>query len=144
MRLLTALCLAAAPAAHAWDFTADPICTIWHGTDSAEMVVTYDPARAVPYAISVTLADRTWPDTAPYAIRFDGPRGFVISTDRHVLSDDGAAVIASDTGFENVLKGLEANIVASPLLGNMAVAIPLSDAAPAVAKFRDCTVTGLS
>ena len=143
MRLFVLLALTAVPA-HAWEFTADPICTISHQTETAHVSVTYDPSQALPYSIAVRLIDGTWPQLSPYAIRFDGPNGFMITTDRHQLSDDKSTVIASDTGFGNVLDGLEKNMIAAPQLGNTAVAIPLGDAPVAVRKFRDCTVPGLS
>lgn len=143
MRLMLSFCLLASPLS-AWEFTATPVCKIWHATDTAEMVVTYDPRDAVPYQISVTLLEGAWPWATPYTIRFDGPSGFAISTNRHSLSEDRSAVIAADTGFGNVLRGLEGNQVASALLGDQAAAIPLADAAPAVARFRDCTAPGLS
>lgn len=141
--LATCLALGALPA-QAWQFSPTPVCTIWHATEVAEMVVSYDPTSSTPYRISVTLAEGTWPQTSPYAIQFDGPRGFMISTDRHRFSDDGSAVIAEDTGFGNVLRGLEANRVAVPLLSDRATPIPLAGAAEAVARFRNCATPGLS
>ena len=143
MRILTALTLLVSPAS-AWDFTPEPICTMWHTTASAEVVVTFDPGRSLPYTITVALNDTAWPALSPYGIRFDGPRGLTISTDRHAISEDQTTIIVSDTGFDNVLNGLEWNFVATPYLGNQAVAIPLADAAPVVQKFRDCTRQGVS
>lgn len=145
MRLALVLAVATGTVpAHAWQFSQTPVCTIWHTTDTAEMVVSYDPASTTPYRISVTLTEGAWPQTSPYAIQFDGPNRFMISTDRHRLSDDGSAVIAEDTGFGNVLRGLEGNLIAGARLGQTAVAIPLAGAAEAVARFRNCAAPGLS
>ncbi len=138
MRLTVIPCLLAAPL-HAWEFTADPVCTLHHAGPEAEVTVTHDPRQAEPYAIAVTRGAGAWPQAAAYAIRFDGPDGFTITTNRHRLSGDAATVIASDTGFGNVLDGLEFNRTATALLGNASATVALTDAAPAVRKFRDCT-----
>ena len=74
-----------------------------------------------------------------FAIRFDGPRGLTISTDRHVILDDGATLTVTDRGFGNVLNGLEFNDTATALLGDRAVAFALDGAGPAVRAFRACT-----
>lgn len=108
------------------------------------MVVSYDPLATPPYRITVTLAEGAWPRTSPYAIRFEGPNGFAITTDRHRFSEDGSAVIAEDTGFGNVLRGLEGNFIAAPVLGAVALPVPLAGAEAAVAQFRDCATLGLS
>lgn len=136
--------LLAAPAA-AWDFTDDPVCTIWHDTGSAEMRVTYDPRQAEPYAITVTLADTSWPNAPVYAIQFRGMMSYAITTNRHRLSEDGRSVVASDTGFGNVLGGLANGLFATPMLGSQTVDVPLVGAAEAVAAFEACaTVPGIS
>ena len=46
---------------------------------------------------------------------------------------------ATDTGFGNVLNGLEFNRVATPMIGPLAIEIPLDGAAPEIASFRKCT-----
>jgi len=135
--------LCAGPAA-AWEFAASPVCTIWHDTGAAEMRVTYDPQQVEPYAVVVTLADAAWPDTTPYAIRFDGVRSFAIGTDRHRLSSDRKTVTARDTGFGNVLAGLSKFDLATPVLGDRSAEVPLRGAAEAVDKFRACTQPGVS
>ena len=61
----------------------------------------------------------------------------------HEITDQ-TAVTASDTGFDNVLLGLESNVMALAILGDISMPIPLIGAREAVQKFRDCTVTGLS
>jgi hypothetical protein len=62
----------------------------------------------------------------------------MITTDRHVLSDGGTSLTVTDRGFGNVLDGLQFNNVATALLGNTAVVIPLANAAEPVARFRAC------
>lgn len=146
VRALTALFLAVAPAlastpALAWEAKIDRVCELIHEGADASVRVTYDPA--VPeYAISISQAG-SWRDNTVFAMRFDGPRGNTISTDRHVISGDGATLTVTDSGFGNVLDGLEYNDTATALLGEQAVAISLDGAAPAVREFRSC-VAGLN
>ena len=61
-----------------------------------------------------------------------------ISTDRHVLSDDGRTVTVRDTGFGNVLNGLEFNGAATAILADAAVTFPLDGIAEPMAAFRAC------
>jgi len=141
-RLALALILAATPAAAlpaaAWEFRAGPVCEMTHAEPAAQVRVTFDPAIGL-YAIAITL-DRPWPSAPVFAIRFD-PNGPAISTGRHVLSDDGRTLTVTDSGFGNVLDGLQFNRTATAFVGAMSVTIPLdgpAPAAPAVAQFRAC------
>ena len=143
MRLALIFALFSTPAS-AWEFSATPVCTIWHTTPAAEIAVTYDPRAPKPYALRITLATGEWPEQSPFQVRFDGPNRFTIATDRHRLAEKRSSVIAEDTGFDNVLLGLELNLVATAVLGDRAIAIPLAEAPSAVAKFRDCGTMGLS
>jgi hypothetical protein len=138
MRIIIAflsLCVLASPA-WAWEFTPDPICTLSREAEGASVVVTYDP-RVPEYAITLR---RTvpWPLAPNFAIRFDGPRGFTISTSRHRLSDGGTALTVTDSGFGNVLDGLRYNDTAIAVTGSATLPVPLSGAAPAVEAFRAC------
>ena len=142
MRVLTALFLILAAPAAAWDFSPTPVCTISHDTPEVAVRVTYDPARA-EYAIRLTLAGRAWPPGPVFAIRFDGGRALTISTDRHRLSDGGTALTVTDTGFGNVLNGLQFNRMATALIDGDAVSVPLAGAAKPVEAFRACA-QGLS
>ena len=142
-KLALALCVAATPAL-AWNFTSDPVCTIWHDTGTEEMRVTYDPREALPYAIVVDLRDRAWPAATPYMIRFEGVRSFAISTRRHQLNAEATQVTAADTGFGNVLAGLARSVTATAILGETTVQFPLVGAAEAVDKFESCTLPGMS
>jgi hypothetical protein len=62
-----------------------------------------------------------------------------ISTQRQVISGDRASVTVKDSGFGNVLDGLEFNNTATAILGNEAVTFGLENAGPAVRAFRACT-----
>lgn len=136
LRSLAVLLLTAAPA-FAWEAGLGRVCELNHEGDEARVQVTYDPAIG-EYAIAIT-PERPWRPGPVFAIRFEGPRGLTISTDRHVIQDDGATLTVTDRGFGNVLDGIEFNDTATALLGDRAVAIGLDGAAPAVRAFRDCT-----
>lgn len=140
MRLALALLLLATPAA-AWDFTPVPVCTLSHATQEVAVTVTFDPRQPQAYSLTAT-AD--WPDAPVFAIRFDGPRGLTISTGRHVLSDGGRRLTVTDTGFTNVLDGLEFNTTATLLAGDRVLAFSLDGAGPEVRRFRDCADGGLA
>ena len=139
MHRIAALCLAlaAAPPAAAWEARIGLVCELSHATDTAEMKLTYDPAKP-EYSITIRLRDGAWPDSARFSMRFDGPQGRVISTDRHVRSEGGAALTVTDSGFGNVLDGLQFNDTAMAFSGDTVVGFALDGAAPAVAAFRAC------
>ena len=143
MRFAPVLALLAATPLHAWEFSATPICTLSHATQETTVRVTYDP-RVPEYAIALTRTAADWPDAPVFALRFDGPRGLTISTTRHRLSDGGTTLTVTDTGFANVLDGLELNDTATALIGAAQVAVPLSGAATAVRAFRACTDASLA
>ena len=143
MRSLIALLLLAAPAT-AWEFTPSPVCTLSHAEQSGAVTVTYDPTVAQPYSIAITRSESTWPAAPVFGIRFDGPRGLTISTDRHRLSDAQSTLTVSDRGFGNVLDGLEFNRTATALTGEAEVTFSLDGAAPEVQAFRACTEGGIA
>src|SRR6056297_536273 len=137
MRMLTlALACMAAPAT-AWEFTPVPICTLFHqGADMAVMV-TYDPGIG-EYAIQLS-REGGWPEGDVFSMRFEGPRGLTISTDRHrIEAEDTRTLTVRDRGFGNVLNGLHFNSRAFAVLGDLEVPLSLEGAAPAVAAFRNC------
>jgi hypothetical protein len=102
------------------------------------VVVTYDP-RASEYAIALRRA-APWPNAPVFEIRFEGERGFTISTTRHQLSEGGTVLTVTDRGFGNVLDGLQYNRTATAIAGSASLAVTLEGAAPEVEAFRDCTV----
>ncbi len=135
LRVLFFLLLFATPAL-AWEFTPGEVCELRHRESAAEVLITYD--FAVPeYAIAVTL-NGAWSPGSVFAIRFDGPRGMTISTDRHVISGDGKTLTVKDRGFGNVLNGIEFNETATALLNNQGIVVTLDGAGPAVRAFRAC------
>lgn len=133
MRLIITLFIAASPAA-AWNFSPSPICTVTHETPEVALQLTYDP-RVPEYSISLTRV-APWIEAPVFAMRFDGPRGLTITTGRHILTENTLTV--SDSGFGNVLNGLEFNTTATAFTDTQSVAIPLSGAAPTIQAFRAC------
>lgn len=136
MRITLILTLITSPA-FAWEFTPDPVCTVTHDTPQAALRLTYDP-RIPEYAITLTQLGQVWADGPIFAMRFDGPRPIVISTNRHVLSDGNTAVTVTDSGFGNVLDGLEFNDTAVASVDGTQLDLPLAGAARAIAAFRAC------
>lgn len=136
LRALAVLLLAAAPAL-AWEARSGRVCELTHEGEVAHVRVTYDPA--IPETAIAITPDRPWSPGPIFTIRFDGPRGMAISTDRHVILGDGVTLTVTDRGFGNVLNGLEFNDTASALLGDRTVAFTLDGAGPAVRAFRACS-----
>lgn len=135
LRILIVLLLATAPAL-AWEAKSGRVCELVYDGETASVRVTYDPA-ILEYSIAIT-PDHPWSQGPLFAIRFDGPRGNTITTNRHVISGDGATLTVTDSGFGNVLNGLEFNHTATALLNDRAVAVRLDGAGPAVRDFRAC------
>ena len=135
LRALLILLMTAAPAL-AWEARSGRVCELTHEGEATRIRLTFDPAIAL-YGITI-MPDRPWAPGPIFAIRFDGPLGLTISTDRHVILGDGAALTVTDRGFGNVLDGLEFNNTATALLGDRAVSFSLDGAGPAVRAFRAC------
>ena len=135
LRVLSILLLSCGPAL-AWEVRTGSICELVHEGENASVRVTYDPAIPL-YALEI-MPGSPWADGPLFAMRFDGPRGNTIATDRHVITGGGSTLTVTDRGFGNVLNGLEFNHTATALLGDRAVALPLDGAAPAVREFRAC------
>ncbi|MEM1237098.1 MAG: hypothetical protein AAGI10_09020 [Pseudomonadota bacterium] len=140
VRTLIVLLLTTAPAL-AWEAKSGRVCELVYDGENASVRVTYDP-EILEYSIAIT-PDRPWSQGSVFAIRFDGPYGNTITTNRHVMSSDGSTVTVTDSGFGNVLNGLEFNHTATALLNDRAVAVRLDGAGPAVRDFRACA-SGLS
>ena len=138
MRLALAFALISTSAT-AWEASqVGPLCLLTHETETGAVRVSHDPRNALPYAIQLRRLNDTWDGAPVFSIRFEGPGQLTISTDRHRLANNNSEVIAADTGFGNVLLGLEANHTATAFLGDQHLAFPLAGAAPEVAKFRAC------
>ena len=128
--------LLATPAV-AWEASREgPVCFLTHEMENAEISVSHDATKAVPYAIDLKL-EGGWKNGPVFAIRFDGPRPLTITTDRHSLANETLSV--TDTGFGNVLDGISQNHVALAFTGETALVIPLAGAAPEVELFKSCT-----
>jgi len=143
MRYALILALLPLPAA-AWEFRADPVCTLSHTEAGAEVTVTHDPLAAMPYTIEIRLTEGRWPDAPTFGLSYDGPAPVAIGTHLHVLSEDGRTLRVEDRGFGNVLDGLEFNERATAVSGNLSLPLSLEDAAPAVRAFRACPAAALS
>ncbi|MEM9394874.1 MAG: hypothetical protein AAGA38_13520 [Pseudomonadota bacterium] len=136
MRLVIAFALLPLPAL-AWEAGYEgSLCTLTHSEETAEVRLTYNPAGPL-YSIALT-SPGPWPQADVFGITFNGPAGLTISTNRQTLSNSGRTLTVSDTGFGNVLSGLELNATAVAFSGDMALPFSLEGAAPEVAKFRTC------
>lgn len=137
MRIALILALMPLPCL-AWEFSPDPICTLIHQSDMAEIAVTYD-ARLPEYALFITLRDGVWADASTFQLIFGGGIGGAIGTTQQTISTDGATLTVRDSGFDNVLDGLEFNRRMGVLTdAQMLFEVLLDDAAPAVQAFRAC------
>jgi len=128
--LCIALTLLAAPAT-AWEFSAEPTCTVTDNTVPTALEMTFDGSV---YTLTLTHPEG-WPPGAIFGISF-APNGPLIETDRHVI--DGQDLTVSDSGFGNVLRGLEGNVIATALISDVSRELDLTGAAPVIAQFRAC------
>ena len=140
--LLIPFALLAAPAT-AWEATTGDICTLTHETAEAHIHLTYDPSKPL-YTLAITQKSAPWQPTPWFAMRFLGPNEIVISTPQHALSDSNQTLNVADSGFSNVLDGLQFNATALAFTELQTVEISLAGAAPEVQKFRTCTSAQLS
>ena len=120
----------------AWEFSPDPICTLFHQNPSAQITVTFDPEPS-QYQLAITLEGRTWDPAPNFGMAFDGGQALTIGTDRQVIQ--GSTLSVSDSGFGNVLNGLEFNQRVTAFTPNLAVSFSLEGAAEPVQQFRACT-----
>ena len=137
-----ALCLAIAAPAHAWEFTPGTPCLLTHETADVAIKLTYDPTQPL---YSIALTKKTPFTPAPvFAMRFDGAMPISIATDRHQMSAGNLTVTATDSGFGNVLNGLQFNLTATATLGDQTITFPLNGAADPTAAFRACDTVATS
>lgn len=131
-----ALALATTPgAAVAWEFTPEPICTLTHSNAQADVKITFDASQPL-YTLTITLKDGEWAPSPGFGMTFVGPMGLSISTDAHQIS--GNMLTVRDSGFGNVLNGLEFNAVATSFTASQSVDMSLQTAAEPVRAFRAC------
>ena len=139
-QLTCALFILATPAA-AWEFSPAPICTL---TDADGLItVTYDAALP-EYSVTLTLPDGTWPDDPTFAMNFAGERPIFIQTDRHRVSPDRRSLTVTDSGFGNVLDGLQFNLRAYATSGDSTLGLSLDGIGPAMVAFRACPAVNLA
>jgi hypothetical protein len=122
----------------AWEFTPGLPCLLTHEENGVAFVLTYDPGTPL-YTITVTHPDR-WTEAPAFAMRFDGQMPIAIGTDRHEIDASGRSVSVTDSGFGNVLNGLQFNTTATATLGAQSVSVSLNGAEEQVAAFRACKV----
>ena len=135
-RFLFTIALTAAGPAAAWEFSPSPVCTLRHSDTSAETVITFEPGSGL-YTLSVTRTAGDWTASPSFGMAFAGGAALTIGTDRH--QTEGPRLTVSDTGFGNVLNGLEFNSTAVAFTPLQQVEIPLDGAAEPVQAFRACT-----
>ena len=129
--------LSAGPAA-AWEFSPTPICTLSHSADTARAEITYDPATAL-YTLTLTRNAGAWAQSPRFGMAFTGGVALTIGTAEHRI--DGPRLSVADTGFGNVLNGLEFNAQVTGFTDSDAVTLPLAGAQEPVRAFRACAQT---
>ncbi|WP_317055077.1 hypothetical protein [Roseovarius rhodophyticola] len=135
MRHIALLCLLPT-SLHAWEFTPGLPCRLSHETPDAAIELTYDPTRPL-YTVTITRT-APWPQTENFQMQFTGPQARRIGTDRHQLSEDLQSLTVADTGFGNVLDGLQFNVTTTAIAGETRVPFPLAGIAEPLAAFRAC------
>ena len=73
-----------------------------------------------------------------FLIAFIGDASLTISTDRHVLSDDGRTLTVTDRGFRNVFAGLTGNQLMQARLGPVTESFSLDGATAPTRALQDC------
>lgn len=126
----------AATQATAWEFTPGAPCLLTHATPAVEVTLTYDPTTPL-YSISFKQA-HSFPTGAVFGLRFNGALPLAIGTDRQRLSEDNTRLTVEDSGFGNVLNGLQFNDMMVATIGAQLIAVPLAGATDPVAAFRAC------
>jgi len=134
--LTAALALTVFPvAAIAWEFSPEPICTLTHSNAEADLTITFDASQPL-YTLTITLKDGVWAQSPGFGMTFVGPMGLSISTGAHQIN--GSTLTVSDSGFGNVLNGLEFNTLARSFTEAQVVDMSLQSAAAPVRAFRAC------
>ncbi len=142
MRAVLLLMILSTPA-YAWDVTVGQICTLSHESEASTIFLTYDPSEPL-YSITVTQTNSVWTQTPWFAMRFEGSSPIEIATSRHVLSDGATSLTVTNTGFGNVLNGLEYNQKAYAFTQDQVTKFSLVGAAEPVRVFRECAGAQLS
>ncbi|WP_299872937.1 hypothetical protein [uncultured Sulfitobacter sp.] len=130
------LSCALATQATAWEFTPGMPCVLTHQSGDVAVTLTYDPVTPL-YSISLKQTEG-FPAAPTFGLRFDGDLPIAIGTDRHQFTDDRRRVTVEDSGFGNVLNGLQFNKLMTAFVGAQVISVPLNGAAEPVAAFRAC------
>ncbi len=136
MKLALIFALLPLPAA-AWEFSPDPICTLSHQTAELEFIITHDVA-ARTYTLAITLQDTAWQPSPTFGVSYSGSMPINISTIQHRLSDDAKTLTVSDSGFDNVLNGLEFNHTATAMTQSQSLSVRTRGISKPMAAFRAC------
>lgn len=142
MRKTTLVLTLLATPAFAWEFTSGAVCTLSDSTDAAQIILTYDPALP-RYTVSVT-GQAAWPEKGIFAMAFANTRPALIQTTRYTLSDDGKTLTVADSGFGNVLNGLEFGEAIRASVGEAFADFTSQGISGPMAAFWACDVAALS
>jgi hypothetical protein len=130
------LALGLASNAAAWEYTPGTPCLLRHETATAVIELTHDVGA--PLYSLIVKSTAAFDRMPHFGIRFHGSRPLQNSTDRHVFSADRRLLKVVDSGFSNVLNGLQFNQSAILNFGTSSVEVSLENAAAPVAAFRAC------
>lgn len=133
--LFAAATLASHPA-NAWEFTPGTPCVLTNTTADVDITLSYDPTKPL-YSISLKLS-RPFPTAPVFGLQFTGALPVAIGTDRHYFSENRTRVTVEDSGFGNVLNGLQFNDMMTALVGAELIAVSLQGAAAPTEAFRAC------
>lgn len=136
LRTITAIQFVLATQATAWEFTPGMPCVLTHQSGDVAVTLTYDPVTPL-YSISLRQTEG-FPVAPTFGLRFDGDLPLAIGTDRHQFTDNRRRVTVQDSGFGNVLNGLQFNKLMTAFVGAQIISVPLNGAAEPVAAFRAC------
>lgn len=132
------LLLVSALPVQAWEFFPGTPCRLTHETSEVSVELTYDPTVPV-YSISLTQPIAFAPAHI-FSMQFQGRAPIGISTGQHQISNAGRTLTVVDSGFGNVLNGLQFNDRVTATLDDQNITIPLTGAYDPVAAFRECDV----
>lgn len=124
------------PAA-AWEFSPDPICTLSHQTDDVAFVITHDVANRT-YTLEMTLLNSMWDPSPTFGITYSGSLPINIGTTQHRITNDSKTLSVSDSGFGNVLDGLEFNHTATATTQTQSLSLRTRGIEKPLKAFRAC------
>ena len=123
-------------AVSAWEFTPGAPCVLTNSTPDVDITLTYDPTKPL-YSISLKKT-QPFPQAPVFGLQFSGALPLAIGTDRHIFSEGRTRVTVEDSGFGNVLNGLQFNDAMTALVGAELIAVSLAGAAGPTEAFRAC------